>query len=116
MTTISSREFLLNPAHYFNLAKRENLAVKRGSVVFQITVKPQKACAWTALSERFGWTVEELKSISPSKDPYWDNPRNVEELLQRDKDRKEGKNPIVATLRTSEDIKSYLGLTDEDLD
>jgi len=109
MTTISSREFLLNPAHYFNLAKRENLAVKRGSVVFQLTVKPQEDCAWTALSKRFaGWTVEELKSISPSKDPFWDDPRNVEQLLQRKKDREEGKSKTVAVLKTREDITNFL--------
>jgi len=108
MTTISSRTFLANPAHYFNLARREELAIKRGKMIFQILPKLQEDCAWTALSERFGWTIEELKSISPSKDPYWDNPRNVEELLQRKKDIEEGKSKTVATLHPGDDVAKFL--------
>ena len=36
MTTISSKTFLENPSHFFNLARKEDLAVKRGSSVFRI--------------------------------------------------------------------------------
>ena len=108
MTTVSTKTFLENPIYFFNLARKEDIAVKRGRVIFRITPEPQEKCAWTELSERFGWTVEELKSISPSRDPYWDNPKNVEELLQREKDTREGKNPIVATLETREDITNFL--------
>jgi hypothetical protein len=98
------------------LARREELAVKRGSVIFRITPEPRENCAWTALSKRFGWTIEDLKSISPSKDPFWDDPRNVEQLLQTKKDTEEGRNPIVGVLETREDIKKWLGLTDEDFE
>ena len=108
MTTISTKTFLENPIHFFNLARREELAVKRGSVIFRITPEPRENCAWTALSKRFGWTIDELKNISPSRDPYWDDPRNVEELLQRQKDSEEGKNPVVATLELEGDVKKFL--------
>ena len=49
-----------------------------------------------------------FENISPSGDPYWADPRNVAELERRIKEREEGKNPIVATLYTSEDIKNYM--------
>ena len=97
MTTISTRAFIQNPAHYLNLAIRENVAIKRGKMMFQILPKPQ------------------FENISPSGDPYWADPRNVAELNRRLKDRREGKNPIVATLQTSEDIRNFLGLSDDDL-
>ncbi|MCL2028256.1 MAG: hypothetical protein FWG79_07190 [Bacteroidales bacterium] len=90
MTTVSSRVFSANPTHYLNLAVRERVAVKRGKMLFRITPEPQ------------------FENISPSGDPYWADPRNVAELEHRIKLSKEGKNPIVATLRSSEDIKNFL--------
>ena len=36
MTTISSKAFLENPNHFFNLARREDVAVKRGKSMFRI--------------------------------------------------------------------------------
>jgi len=36
MTTISSKTFLENPNHFFNLARREDVAVKRGKSMFRI--------------------------------------------------------------------------------
>lgn len=90
MTTISSREFLLNPAHYFNLAKREDLAVKRGSVVFQLMVKPQ------------------FENPSPSGDPFWADPRNVAELERTLKGIDEGK--VKFKVLTPERQKELLGL------
>ncbi|MCL2413581.1 MAG: hypothetical protein FWC98_05540 [Bacteroidales bacterium] len=50
MTTISSKTFLENPSHFFNLARREELAVKRGNSLYRIV--------FTAPSE----------SISPAKE------------------------------------------------
>ena len=110
MTTVSTKTFLENPTHFFNLARKQDLAIKRGKMIFRITPEPQENCAWTALSKRFGWTIEELKSISPSRDPFWDDPRNVEELLQSKKDSAEGRNPVVATLLPEDDVAKFLEL------
>ncbi len=92
MTTVNSHVFSENPIHYLNLAARESVAVKRGKMLFRITPEPL------------------IENISPSGDPYWADPRNVAELENYIKERKEGKQPIVATLRTKEDIRKYLGL------
>ena len=86
MTTVSTKTFLENPIRFFNLARKEDVAVKRGGTIFQIIPKP------------------EFENPSPSGDPYWADPRNVADALEASK----GK--TVATLRTSEDIKKYLGL------
>jgi hypothetical protein len=90
MTVVNSRVFSENPIRYLNLATKESVAVKRGKMIFQITPQPQ------------------FENISPSGDPYWGDPRNVAELERRIKLSEEGKNPTVATLRTSEDIKNFL--------
>jgi hypothetical protein len=90
MTTISSRAFSANPIHYLNLAVRESVAVKRGRMIFRIMPEPQS------------------ENISPSGDPYWDDPRNVQDLKEYDKLRAEGKMKTVAVLKTSEDIKNYM--------
>jgi len=90
MTTVSSRAFSANPIHYLNVARKESIAVKRGKTIIRLTPEPQ------------------FENISPSGDPYWADPRNVAELERRIKMREEGKNPIVATVRTSEDIENYI--------
>ena len=73
MTTVSSRVFFANPIHYFNIASRETLAVRRGKSVFKITREPLP------------------ENISPSGDPYWADPRNIQTLKDYDKLRAEGK-------------------------
>ena len=90
MTTISSRAFFANPAHYFDLAAKEDLAVKRGKMMFQIRLKPK------------------FENPSPSGDPYFANPKNVADILESSKQAREGK--FAKTLQTSEDIQEYLGL------
>jgi len=90
MTTVSTKTFLENPIHFFNLARREGVAVKRGKVIFQITPK------------------SEFENPSPSGDPYWTNPKNVADALESSKQAREGK--FAVTLRTPEDISKYLGL------
>ena len=91
MTTVSSRVFSANPIHYLNLAGKESVAIKRGKMLFRITPEPAK-----------------YKNTIDPEDPYWDDERNYLELVRRDKLHAEGKNPVVATLRTSEDIKNFL--------
>ncbi len=73
MTIVSSRVFSANPIHYLNLANREDIAVKRGKIIYQITPKPQ------------------FENPSPSGDPYFANPENVAELERRIKEINEGK-------------------------
>jgi hypothetical protein len=36
MTTVSTKTFLENPIHFFNLARREDLAIKRGNSLFHV--------------------------------------------------------------------------------
>ena len=97
MTVINSRVFSENPIRYLNLAIKESVAVKRGKMLFQIMPQPQ------------------FENISPSGDPYWADPRNVAELERILKEREEGKQPVVATLQTSEDIRKFLGLSKDDV-
>ena len=73
MTIVSSRVFSANPIHYLNLANREDIAVKRGKIIYQITPKPQ------------------FENPSPRGDPYFANPENVAELERRIKEINEGK-------------------------
>jgi hypothetical protein len=90
MTTISSRAFSANPIHYLNLAVRESIVIKRGKNIFRLTQEPQ------------------IENISPSGDPYWADPRNVQALKDYDKQRAEGK--IKFTRLTPELQKELLGL------
>ena len=89
MTTVSSRVFLENPTHYFNLARKESVAVKRGKMLFRIMPEPQ------------------VENLSPSGDPYWADPRNVAELERRLKLRREGK--MNYTVLTPEKQKEWFG-------
>ncbi len=90
MTTINSHVFSENPIHYLNLAIKEDVAVKRGKMLFRITPEPL------------------FENISPSGDPYWDDPRNVQDLKDYDKLRAEGKMEFVRL--TPELQKELLGL------
>ena len=92
MTTVSSRVFSANPIHYLNMASRESVAVKRGGTTWWITTAPPPPLP---------------ENISPSGDPFWADPRNVAEL-DRITNLSEEENPVVAVLRTSEDIKDFL--------
>jgi hypothetical protein len=89
MTTISSRAFYENPAYYLNLAIKEDVAIKRGKMMFRITPEPQ------------------FENISPSGDPYWADPRNVAELDRILKLRDEGK--IESHILTPEKEKEWFG-------
>ena len=90
MTTVSSRVFSQNPIHYLNLARRESIAVKRGKTIFKITPEP------------------EVENLSPSGDPYWADPRNIQALKDYDKRKAEGK--IKFTRLTREERRKLLGL------
>jgi len=57
MTTVSSKTFLENPTHFFKLAQRESLAVKRGKVTFRIMPEPY------AEDENFELSAEQLQIL-----------------------------------------------------
>jgi len=90
MTVVSTRTFLENPSRFFNLARKEDIAVRRGKTIFQLTPKST------------------FENPSPSGDPFFADPRNVAELERRLKERRSEK--VAVTLRTPEDISKYLGL------
>lgn len=91
MTVVSSRVFLENPIHYFNLALKESVAVKRGKRVFRIT--PEEP---------------EYKNTIDPEDPYWDDKRRYDDYMRLLKRRAEGK--MKFTRLTPERQKELLGL------
>ena len=90
MTVISSKIFSTNPIHYLNLAIKEDVTVKCGKIMFQITPKLQ------------------FENPSPSDDPYFANPENIAELERRIEEIKGGK--VKFTVLTKERQKELLGV------
>ena len=90
MTTVSSRVFSANPIHYFNLALKESVAVKRGNTIIRLIPEPQ------------------AENLSPSGDPYWADLRNIQALRDYDKRKAEGK--VKFTRLTPELQNELLGL------
>ena len=89
MTTVSSRAFSANPIHYLNVARKENVTVKRGKTIFRLTAETP------------------FENISPSGDPFWGDPRNIQALRDYDKLRAEGK--IETFVLTPEKRKEWFG-------
>ena len=92
MTIISSRVFLENAKYYFELACKQEVAIKRGNRILRLVPDVR----------------DEIENISPSGDPYWADPRNIAELERRLKLRKEGKEE--SFILTPERQKELLGL------
>jgi len=90
MTVVSSRVFAENPIHYLDLAIKEEVAIKRGKKVFVLLPRDPK-----------------YVNPSPSGDPYWADPRNMEELESRLQERDEGK--VKALPLTPEKRKEWFG-------
>ena len=89
MKTVSSRVFSANPIHYLNLAGRESVAVKRGKMIYRITPEPQ------------------VENLSPSGDPFWADPRNIQAL--RDFDKRDAEGKVKYTVLTPEKQKEWFG-------
>jgi len=89
MTTVSSRVFFANPIHYLNLANSESVAIKRGKMIYRIIPEPQ------------------VENLSPSGDPFWADPRNIQALRDYDKRKAEGK--VKFTVLTPEKQKEWFG-------
>ena len=90
MTTVSSRVFSERPIHYLNLARSEGVVVRRGKTIFRIMPEP------------------EVENLSPSGDPFWADPRNIQALRDYDKRKAEGK--VKFTELTREERRELLGL------
>ncbi|WP_042372588.1 hypothetical protein [Bacteroides neonati] len=75
MIVVSSREFRDNQKKFFDLAEKERVVIKRKSQFMELVPR--------------GETIPE--SVSPSNDPYFDDPRNIEAILKASQQVKEGK-------------------------
>ena len=91
MTVVNSRVFAENPIHYLNLSNNEEIVIKRGKKIYHILPKPAK----------------KSNPVDPD-DPYWDDPRNIEEYEKIIKLRDEGK--LELTELTPEMQKELLGV------
>jgi hypothetical protein len=69
MTVVNSREFSTNPIYYLNLARRQEIAVKRGNVIFQIMPKPQSVDLSPEKEKEFFFTGSK-KSMSKHFEKY----------------------------------------------
>ena len=78
MIIVSSRTLRENQKKYFDLASKERVIVKLKLEFIELVPR--------------GKTIPD--SVSPSNDPYYDDPRNVEELERRIKNIKEGKSKL----------------------
>lgn len=75
MIVISSREFRENQKKYFDLARMQRVIIKRKNQFLELV--------------SHGDTIPE--SVSPSNDPYFDDPRNIEEVLKAAEEVRQGK-------------------------
>lgn len=91
MIVISPSELRGNQKKYFDLAEKERVVVKRGNKLIELVVNDSVA-----------------ENPSPSNDPWFSNPDNMEELERRIKEHKEGKSNAAITLKTTEDIKNFI--------
>ncbi|MDR0907089.1 MAG: hypothetical protein LBM63_00535 [Rikenellaceae bacterium] len=89
MMLVTASEFRKNQKKYFQLALNEKVGVKSGDTVFEI--KPSK---------------EVYVNPSPSGDPWFDDPRNMEELERGIAEVKAGH----VTRVTLDEVKTMLGL------
>lgn len=89
MLLVSVTEFRSNLKKYLDIALTEKVALKSNGVVYEIT--PSK---------------EIRVNPSPSNDPYFDDPRNLEALDKAIAEVKSGKSKLTPW----EDVKKELGI------
>jgi hypothetical protein len=90
MIVITGKEFGDNPQKYIDLATKERIIIKKEQEYLEIVPR--------------GKSIPE--NPSPSNDPYFDDPENIERILHSSTQIAEGK---VHTLERK-DIRSFLGL------
>lgn len=92
MLVVSSRDFRDNQRKYFDLASKQRVIIKRKREFLELVPR--------------GYEIPE--NPSPSNDPYFDDPRNIESILISSEQANNGE--IAITLKSKEDIKKMLGL------
>lgn len=112
MKIITTREFRSEAKTYFELAEKENVAVKRGKKYIRLVVtdSPDKSLVDQDWIKQFLDIPEQYRcdpfEISPSGDIFYADKRNVEHLKRAIEKAKTGK-----TIRLSkEEQKKLLGL------
>lgn len=91
MLVVSSREFRDSQKKYFDLAAKERVVIKRKNEFLELVPR--------------GNNIPE--NPSPSNDPWFDDPRNIEELERRLKKHESGDKPGGIVLTSKEDIKTF---------
>jgi len=91
MLVVSSREFRDSQKKYFDLAAKERVVIKRKNEFVELVPR--------------GNNIPE--NPSPSNDPWFDDPRNIEELERRLKNHESGDKPGGVNLTSKEDIKAF---------
>ena len=91
MLVVSSREFRDSQKKYFDLAVKERVIIKRKNEFLELVPR--------------GNNIPE--NPSPSGDPWFDDPRNIEELERRLKKHESGDKSGDIVLKSKEDIKAF---------
>lgn len=89
MIVVSSREFRDNQKKFFDMATEQRVVIKRKNQFLELVPR--------------GEVIPE--SVSPSNDPYFDDPRNIEAILKASEQAKEGK---VTRVNSKEGLQEFL--------
>lgn len=89
MVVISVREFRENQKKYFDLAEIQRVIIKRKNQFLELIPR--------------GESIPE--SVSPSNDPYFDDPRNIADIEKGLQQAKEGK---TITMQNGESLEGFL--------
>lgn len=87
MIVITTREFRENQKKFFDLANEQRVIIKRKDQFLELVPR--------------GNTIPE--SVSPSNDPYFDDPRNVEAILKADEQVRNGQ-----TVKLTKELRNEL--------
>lgn len=87
MVVVSSREFRDNQKKFFDMAEVQRVLVKRRNRYIELVPR----------------SSEIPENISPSNDPYFNNPNNIRKILEASENVKEGK-----TVKLTEELRKEL--------
>lgn len=84
---ITTREFRKNQKKFFELAEVQRVIIKRKNQFLELVPR--------------GEVIPE--SVSPSNDPYFDNPHNIEDIVKASEQAQNGK-----TVKQTDDLRKEL--------
>lgn len=87
MIVISSREFRSNQKKFFDMAEVQRVIIKRKNQFMELVPR--------------GNVIPE--SVSPSNDPYFDDPRNIERIVKSSEQARNGR-----TVKLADDLRKEL--------